>query len=333
MQSYPEIIHKTPKEINCEIDELIKNIRKSSTTGIHIGCGNTIIPELINCDRFNIAADINLDAINLSIFPDSSVDLIENHHIIEHLSFEQANIALREWSRVLKPAGYLITTCPDIDRITLLWSQYKGSANDTEFSDYILKMIFGSQENEGMFHKSGYNISILSKMLIDFGFTVDFSFSPYPDRTTPSLIVIARKKEGNLFKNDSYNNQTVYTNEYFINKRMSGYITSYKKFKDRIVQKVDEQKQDGSIAVYGSGDLCEIIISALKDFDIRAIVDSNTQKCSTSFCGLPVIPLAEIGSYDIKNIIIASVAHKRDIYEILSRELKENNITIIPPNF
>jgi len=322
--TYPDTSKKNNEIINQEIDELISDIRKSAETGLHVGCGYNIIPELINCDRYNQSADVHLDASDLNGFSDSSVDLIENHHMIEHLSFNEVEKALTEWTRVLKPEGYLITTCPDLNKTAKLWIEHQDDEKNTDFRDYILKMIFGSQEHDGMFHKSGFNINILSNMLVNKGFNIEFTYSPYPDRTTPSMLIIAKKQkvtQNSITKNNE--NNTVHSTEYYRNKRISDYVKSYSQFKSKIAEYIEQNSQDGSSAVYGTGDLSEIIISS-SSFD--AVIDRDESKWNTDFCGLPIIPLNDIDKFNIKNIVIASIAHKKDIKKRIKNEYKDINI-------
>jgi predicted SAM-dependent methyltransferase len=59
-------------------------------------------------------ADLKADAKDLSMFADGSVDYIESHHMIEHLSFADTESALTEWHRVLRQRGLLVISCPDI---------------------------------------------------------------------------------------------------------------------------------------------------------------------------------------------------------------------------
>lgn len=331
--TYPELTEKTPEEMTREIDAVLKDIRNASTTGLHLGCGNELIPELINCDKYSSLSDLKADATDLHVFADSSVDMIEHHHMIEHLSFEQAKTALREWARVLKPNGYLITSCPDIDLIADLWLRYKDTETELEFRDYILKIIYGSQEHDGMYHKSGYNIALLSEMLIRFGFTVDFSYAPYRvDRATPTFILIARKTSYDSVQHNNCDEKAVYTNDYFKSKRLSDYLRSYTSFTDRIAHYIVEHKQEGNCAVYGTGDMCNMLVSAsaFKECRFCAVVDRDESKWSECVCGLPVIPLDRIAQYNVKNIVIASIAHKRDIEKRLYSALFEQDIRIIP---
>jgi hypothetical protein len=56
-----------------------------------------------------------------------------------------------------------------------------------------MKMLYGNQENEGQFHKYGYDEQSLCSILRNNGYDVVFSYSGYPKQTTPSMIIIARK--------------------------------------------------------------------------------------------------------------------------------------------
>lgn len=194
---YPSTFLRTKKSIIKDIDNLLLAIRKNITKGINLGCGSTKIPYLINCDFNNKNADRKVDAKNLSIFGDGSLDLIEVHHLIEHLSFSDTDIALKEWRRTLKSKGFLIITCPNLTKICLNWLKYTifyPILPRPNRLDYIVKMLVGSQEHKGMFHKNAFNIIRLQRILQEYGFNKEFSYSPYPLRRTPSLIMIAKKK-------------------------------------------------------------------------------------------------------------------------------------------
>lgn len=41
--------------------------------------------------------------------------------MIEHLSHEQIDRALKEWSRVLRPGGHLVITCPNLGWVAAQW--------------------------------------------------------------------------------------------------------------------------------------------------------------------------------------------------------------------
>ncbi len=193
---YPRRRFRVSTSLLRDIDAVIDTIRRSSKVGLHLGAGDVRIPGLINCDLYNPGADKKLDGTRLDEFNNGSVDLIETHHMIEHLSFEDASDAIAEWARVLKPGGYLIITCPDMTRVALHWVKLallRLVGRGSEERNYALKMFYGSQEHVGMFHRSGYDRHVLSQILLLHGLNVEFAHTPYPRRTTPSLLVIAKK--------------------------------------------------------------------------------------------------------------------------------------------
>ncbi len=195
--AYPKTWCRGTASVRRAIDALLEKMRAAAEVGLHLGAGSQKIHGLINCDLFDEKADRKVDARNLEGFADGSIDYIESHHMIEHLSFVEAAGAVAEWSRVLKPGGYLVLTCPDLGRVASRWGKlawwHRLRACNYE-RDYVLKMLYGSQEHQGMFHKSGYDRAHLSELLANHGLIVEFSFTPYPRRQTPSLLVIARKK-------------------------------------------------------------------------------------------------------------------------------------------
>ncbi len=174
-----------------KINFLLNEIRFKSKVCLHLGCGQQLIDGYINIDLHNKKADKNLDVCDLKEFADESVDLIENHHLIEHLSFEEAKKAFREWKRILKPNGWLIVTTPHLERVMELWKRL----NEQEKWNYGIKMIYGFQDNVGLFHKSGYTPKRIKKILTDEGFGIELLWDYYPvRRKCPTFICIARKK-------------------------------------------------------------------------------------------------------------------------------------------
>ena len=116
--------------------------------------------------------------------------------MIEHLSFTDFELGLRVWHKKLKNDGRLVTTCPDLISVFVSRFFFKKLffKKDKMKHEYCYKMIYGSQEHEGMFHKSGYTAKSLKEILSRNNFKLEFSYTPYPQRLTPSLLCIARKK-------------------------------------------------------------------------------------------------------------------------------------------
>jgi len=101
-------------------------------TFLHVGCGpkrkdkttrgfNT--PEW-NELRLDIDEKVNPDIVGtmleMSAVADESVDAIFSSHNIEHLYAHEVPLALKEFLRVLKPNGFLVVTCPDLQSVCAL---------------------------------------------------------------------------------------------------------------------------------------------------------------------------------------------------------------------
>jgi len=147
----PEIVR-----LRCKIG--IKNKRPLR---LHLGCGTQHIEGYINIDfRKTKATNLVCDIVKLP-YPDNSVELIENYHVIEHLPRHDLSKALKEWHRILTPAGKLIIECPDFD------------ADVREYmrgNEKRLGSIFGLQRFRGDSHLFGYNFKRLEKLLKDANF-------------------------------------------------------------------------------------------------------------------------------------------------------------------
>lgn len=101
-------------------------------TFLHVGCGakrkdqttrgfNT--PEWTEL-RLDIDPAVRPDIVgsmtDLSALADASVDAIFSSHNIEHLYPHEVPLALREFLRVLKPQGFAVITCPDLQSVCKL---------------------------------------------------------------------------------------------------------------------------------------------------------------------------------------------------------------------
>src|SRR4029078_13509287 len=102
------------------ITAFLKRLRQSSTV-LHLGAGGKRIENAINCDLHDPAADRKLDATNLSEIGNGTIDIVEHHHLIEHLLAADLQPALTEWARVLKPGGLLIISAPDLETVLRRW--------------------------------------------------------------------------------------------------------------------------------------------------------------------------------------------------------------------
>jgi ubiquinone/menaquinone biosynthesis C-methylase UbiE len=162
----------------------------ANKTFLHVGCGpkqqhqrpqgfgGSDWAEL----RLDIDARVLPDIIgsmtNMSAVPDAAVDALYSSHNIEHLYPHEVPVALAEFLRVLKPAGFVVITCPDLRAVCAL------VANDklTEAA-YIspagpitpLDILYGHRPpmahgNLYMAHHCGFTEKVLSATLHHAGF-------------------------------------------------------------------------------------------------------------------------------------------------------------------
>ena len=104
---------------------------------LHVGCGqnrkarttrafNTPQWEELRLDIDPaVAPDIVGSMTDMRAVADSSVDAIYSSHNIEHLYPHEVPLALAEFRRVLKPEGFAVVTCPDLQAVAELVAQDK----------------------------------------------------------------------------------------------------------------------------------------------------------------------------------------------------------------
>lgn len=90
--------------------------------GLDLGCGaNKVWPHAIGVDNYTdtqlfgvaMKPDVMCDVTKLEPFSSASMDYVYSSHCLEHI--EDWKGALKEWWRVIKPAGFLILYLPDED--------------------------------------------------------------------------------------------------------------------------------------------------------------------------------------------------------------------------
>lgn len=62
---------------------------------------------------------------DMSQVKDASVDALFSSHNIEHLYPHEVPVALAEFKRVLKPGGFVVITCPDLQAVCALVAEDK----------------------------------------------------------------------------------------------------------------------------------------------------------------------------------------------------------------
>ena len=160
-------------------------------TFLHVGCGHKRKNQTtkgFNTDgwtelRLDIDASVAPDIIgtmtDMTAVASESVDGIFSSHNIEHLYPHEVSIALAEFLRVLKPDGFLVVTCPDLQEVCRLVAEDKLlEAAYTSPAGPIapLDILYGHRPpmaagNLYMSHRCGFTEKVLSGTLRAAGFT------------------------------------------------------------------------------------------------------------------------------------------------------------------
>ncbi len=172
---------------------------------LHVGCGIThkqhTIP-FFNTDSWRelrqdidpaTRPDILGSMTNLSALPSASVDAIYSSHNLEHLFPHEVPLALEEFRRVLKPDGFVVITCPDLQSVCALVAANK--LGDPAYLSAMgpitpLDILYGHQPslaagNMQMAHHCGFTRDTLTLALQKAGFG--------------SVSVLARPKDFDLW--------------------------------------------------------------------------------------------------------------------------------------
>lgn len=122
---------------------------------LNIGAGRSKIEGFTPIDR-----RFGQEAFPLAHETDS-VDEIRASHILEHFSFRDAQLALREWVRTLKPGAKIRLAVPDVTKVLNL------GKSDPNWQFYLM----GGQTDENDFHKSCWTEDGLRRLMICCGLT------------------------------------------------------------------------------------------------------------------------------------------------------------------
>ena len=143
---------------------------------LNLCCGDDIRDGYINIDvrktRPNVLT-IDLEKDLLRAFPSNSVDEIIARDCIEHISWRRVEDLLRDIHRVLKCDGKLYIQVPDLEAITRIVVLNP----DFCFHDLcgwkaISYWIYGGQDYDYNYHKAGFTIATLRRLLETIGFEI-----------------------------------------------------------------------------------------------------------------------------------------------------------------
>lgn len=149
---------------------------------LNLGAGNLAIDGWLNADiRSKNFGVIFLDAGKRFPFKDCSFDYILSEHTVEHLSSGEMEHMLFECRRVLKPAGGIRITTPDLGKMVGL---YNGGEPEREYSRWVSEFSSGNFSSvscdpsvfaiNNVFynwgHKFIYDFETLKRCLVNSGF-------------------------------------------------------------------------------------------------------------------------------------------------------------------
>jgi predicted SAM-dependent methyltransferase len=148
--------------------------------------------------------DHQCNASDLSRFSDGTFSEIYASHVLEHFDYrDELLLTLKEWHRVLKPAGRLLVSVPNLDVLAALLLDKERLTLEERF--FVMRMIFGGHCDDYDYHLVGLNEEFLVNYLYLAGFSAVYStdlFNIFSDTSSMvfkdipiSLNLIAEKAE------------------------------------------------------------------------------------------------------------------------------------------
>lgn len=194
-----DLVESDSKILRCLSNGLFTNFEKfnkesftmSTKQFLHIGCGPKYKDQTTREFKKDFWKEIRLDIdpkakpdingtmTDMSRVESNSMDAIFSSHNIEHLYPHEIPVALAEFLRVLKPEGYLVVTCPDLQSVCALVAEDKlTEAAYTAPAGPIapIDILYGHRPslasgNLFMAHRCGFTKKVLSGTLGSHGFS------------------------------------------------------------------------------------------------------------------------------------------------------------------
>jgi len=163
---------------------------------LNLGCGGAPQAGYVNCDLFSGPGIDEVFSLESIPYETGTIEAILSQHSLEHVPYMQAEKALREWFRVLRPAGELILKIPEFEDCCR--NYLATSPTDTASRKWYKNTIYGIQisqagePDEAQIHKWGYSEKEIIDLLESIGFILDYSVR-YDGYRTPSVALRAVK--------------------------------------------------------------------------------------------------------------------------------------------
>lgn len=165
---------------------------------LNLGCGGMVLDGWVNIDLYsNVPGVTKLDVEHLPFQP-GSIDEILAQDVLEHISHRSCERVLADWCALLKPGGIITIRCPDLEM------QCRCLLGGTWDSKVLVYMMFGGQDHDGNYHKSGWTRNSLVEFLESHGLKVVSAQKVYGTLTSdirtsdnPNILVVARRPSEN----------------------------------------------------------------------------------------------------------------------------------------
>ena len=168
----------------------------STPVFLHVGCGEKHMDLTPFASqnwrevRLDIDSRVKPDVIgtmtNMKAVDDASVDAVFSSHNIEHLYPHEVPIALAEFHRVLRPDGFVLLTCPDLQSVCarVANDQLTDAAYQSGMGPITpLDILYGHRGamkagNLYMAHRCGFTQKVLASTLALAGFDAGVKARP-----------------------------------------------------------------------------------------------------------------------------------------------------------
>ena len=118
-------------------------LSRAGTPKLHIGCGKNLLSDWLNMDYLPLSSDaLYLDARRAFRFGNDTFHYIFSEHMIEHISYDDGLKMLAECRRILKPAGRVRISTPDLAFIVSLYDVEKSGLRQ-EYIKWAASEFFG----------------------------------------------------------------------------------------------------------------------------------------------------------------------------------------------
>ena len=173
-----------------EILGTLQGIHDTHKPAVDLGCGIVRDDDFISVDRYG-ECTVRADVTALP-FKTGSIGYFLANNLLEHLTPMEAQAALTEWKRALKPGGKIIVMVPAVDLLMDLWAVPENHDKVDIFND-IMGKVYAVHDKPGMGHKWGYTVQSLALAIHGAGFKIRHLWTHFPERPTINCTVIGEK--------------------------------------------------------------------------------------------------------------------------------------------